>query len=397
MLVVQKFGGTSVGSPERIQSIAKMIAGKRAEGHDLVVVVSAMGQTTDELIELAGRVSKNPPDREMDMLLTSGERIAMALLSMALSDLGVPALSFTGSQSGIITNESHRRAKIKKVLGDRLKAALSDKKVAIVAGFQGVSETREITTLGRGGSDTTAVALASALGAELCEIYTDVDGIFSGDPRKVGNPRFYAEVPWDWMAELATLGAGVLHPRCVELAMSAGVNLVVRNSFNEGRGTKIRQFGDHEMERFKITAVTADEGKMLCMVELARATTLGALWESARASGLPMTAPSFSEQTVRFFTDRDGEGEWKAILSQLAVQGFVRKYTLFPETVPLSLVGHRFAQDSSALCEMTELLARDHIGVSYAVASALSITLGIPFDKSLDALELVHKHFVNEV
>jgi aspartate kinase len=198
------------------------------------------------------------------------------------------------------------------------------------------------------------------------------------------------------MAELATLGAGVLHPRCVELAMSTGLNLVVRNSFQAGSGTKIRRFEDHEMERFKITAVTADEGKMLCTVELARATTLGALWESARTSGLPMIAPSFSEQTVRFFSDREGEGEWKGILSQLAVQGFVRKYVLSPETVPLSLVGHRFAQDSSALCEMTELLARDRIGVSYAVASALSITLGIPFEKSRDALELVHKHFIEE-
>ena len=182
-LIVQKYGGTSLGSPQRIVAVAKRIARLRADGHQAVVVVSAMGQSTDDLIELAHQVSQQPAHREMDMLLTTGERISMALLTMALTDLGVDAISLTGSQSGIITDQSHRRARIKKILGDRIRTALKEDKVVIVAGFQGVSETKEITTLGRGGSDTTAVALASVLSAELCEIYTDVDGVYSTDPR----------------------------------------------------------------------------------------------------------------------------------------------------------------------------------------------------------------------
>ncbi|NBU21741.1 aspartate kinase, partial [bacterium] len=205
-LIVQKFGGTSVGSPERIQKVAERIAHAHQAGNQLVVVVSAMGHTTDELIELAHEVSRQPPHREMDMLLSAGERISMALLSMALADCKVPALSLTGSQTGIITDSSHRRARIQRILGDRVRTALGDGKVVIVAGFQGVSETREITTLGRGGSDTTAVALAAALQAEKCEIYTDVDGVFSADPRLVEDAKVWNQIPHDLMVELATRG-----------------------------------------------------------------------------------------------------------------------------------------------------------------------------------------------
>ena len=234
-LVVQKYGGTSVGTPERILAVAQRIARTRAQGHGLVVVVSAMGQSTDELIELAHRVSKDPPHREMDMLLTAGERISMALLSMALADLEVPALSFTGSQSGIITTASHRRARIQRILGDRVRAALADDKVAIVAGFQGVSESKEITTLGRGGSDTTAVALAAALGAERCEIYTDVDGVYSADPRIVPATRGSGpRISHAHMVETGDAGGGgFLHPRSVELAKQFGVPLWVKNSLGE--------------------------------------------------------------------------------------------------------------------------------------------------------------------
>jgi aspartate kinase len=216
--VVQKYGGTSVGSPERILAVAQRIAYCREQTRGLVVVVSAMGHTTDELIDLAQKVSQNPPRREMDMLLSTGERISMALLSMALSDLGVPAISFTGSQSGIITDGSHRRARIKRILGDRIREAVEAGKVAIVAGFQGVSEQKEITTLGRGGSDTTAVALAAALDADVCEIYTDVDGVFSADPRKVSGAKHLTSLSHDLMVELASRWAGVLHPRSVEVA-----------------------------------------------------------------------------------------------------------------------------------------------------------------------------------
>ena len=195
-LIVQKYGGTSVADPERMRNVARHIATTRAAGHQLVVVVSAMGKATDNLLQLARQVSTNPPSREMDMLLTTGERISMALLCMALHDVGVDAVSFTGSQVGIITDTVHTKAKILEVKGDRVRSALGDDKVAVVAGFQGISTAKEITTLGRGGSDTTAVALAAALDADSCEIYTDVTGVFTADPRVVAGRLNCARPSW---------------------------------------------------------------------------------------------------------------------------------------------------------------------------------------------------------
>ncbi|MFL0793651.1 MAG: aspartate kinase, partial [Prochlorococcus sp.] len=219
-LLVQKFGGTSVGSVERIQAVAQRIASSKEDGHDLVIVVSAMGHTTDELTGLAKAISSNPPQREMDMLLATGEQVSIALLSMALHELGVRAVSMTGPQVGIVTESAHGRARILEVRTERLRARLNDGQVVVVAGFQGTSQssggTAEITTLGRGGSDTSAVALAAALQADACEIYTDVPGVLSTDPRKVPEAKLMEEVSCDEMLELASLGAAVLHPRAVE-------------------------------------------------------------------------------------------------------------------------------------------------------------------------------------
>ncbi len=209
-LIVQKYGGTSVGDAERIRAVAAHVAQTRRDGHEVVVVVSAMGQFTDELISLAEQISPSNPAREMDMLLTSGERISMALVSMALATEGVQAASFTGSQAGIITDTSHRRAKILEMRPDRIREALDDGLVPVVAGFQGVSTERDITTLGRGGSDVTAVALAAALKADACEIYTDVTGVFSADPRVVAKARQLAKVSFDEMLEIAATGGRVL-------------------------------------------------------------------------------------------------------------------------------------------------------------------------------------------
>src|SRR5258706_4016781 len=216
-LLVQKYGGPSVGSPERIRNVADRIVQTRRLGADLVVVVSAMGDATDDLIGLARQVSTRSHPREMDMLLTAGERISMALVAMAVTDRGQEAVSFTGSQSGIVTDTSHTRAKILEVKADRIREELKRGRVVIVAGFQGVSREREVTTLGRGGSDTTAVALAAALGAG-CEIYTDVDGVFSADPRLVPGARRLPRIGYDVMSLLAHAGAQVLHARCVDLA-----------------------------------------------------------------------------------------------------------------------------------------------------------------------------------
>ncbi len=396
-LIVQKFGGTSVGTPERIRSVASRIAKTYQAGNRLVVVVSAMGHTTDELVDLAYRVSKNPPNREVDMLLTAGERISMALLSMALADLEVPALSFTGSQSGIITDQSHRRARIQKILGDRIRSALAEGYVAIVAGFQGVSAAKEITTLGRGGSDTTAVALAAALKADVCEIFTDVDGVYSADPRVVPEARLWSTIPHSFMVEMANRGAGVLHPRSVDLAKQYQVPLRVRNSLNENEGTIVVSSSTGVgMEDFSVTGVAADRTKVLLVVDLCRASLLGLLWERAAQAHLPMIAPAFDQTRVRFFSDRDAEFEWKKYLEEWVVDGFVEKYQIDTETVPLSIVGDRFSQDGMALYQVTEVLGRQHIPVLNGVASSLVITVGIPLTRADEGVRVLHSEFFAE-
>jgi aspartate kinase len=237
-IVVQKYGGSSLADADAIKRVARRIVEKKKAGHDVVVAVSAMGDTTDELEDLAGAVSPLPPAREMDMLLTAGERISMALVAMAISDLGYTARSFTGSQAGVITDSVHGKAKIIDITPGRITSALEEGHIVIVAGFQGVSaDTKEITTLGRGGTDTTAVALAAALEADACEIYTDVDGVFTADPRIVPAARKLAKVSYEEMLELAACGAKILHLRCVEYGRRYGIPIHVRSSFSQKQGT----------------------------------------------------------------------------------------------------------------------------------------------------------------
>ncbi|HVG65886.1 MAG TPA: aspartate kinase [Actinomycetota bacterium] len=256
-LVVQKYGGTSVGDASRICRVAERVVASRLAGNDVVVVVSAMGDSTDDLIALARRVSPDPPPREMDMLLTAGERISMSLLAMAIADLGVTAKSFTGSQAGIITDTLHGKARILDVRAGRISDALAEGNVVIVAGFQGVSTSRDVTTLGRGGSDTTAVALAAALGAGVCEIYTDVDGVYTADPRVVPEARKLHMVSYEEMLELSACGARVLMLRCVEYARRTGMVLHVRSSFTNAPGTWVRE-EDRRMEKAIVSGVPHD-------------------------------------------------------------------------------------------------------------------------------------------
>ncbi|MFM8381322.1 MAG: aspartate kinase [Actinomycetota bacterium] len=256
-LIVQKFGGTSVADPERIRAVAEHVAFTKRRGNDVVVVVSAMGKTTDNLIKLANDVSARQPARELDMLLTTGERISMALVCMALADLGIEAMSFTGSQVGIITDTVHTKAKILEGKGDRARAALAEGKVCVVAGFQGVSTDKEITTLGRGGSDTTAVALAAALQADSCEIYTDVTGVFSADPRIVPQARKLQHINFDEMLEMAGAGSKVLALRSVEFARNHQVPIHVRSSFTWEPGTWVTS-QEPSMEDPIISGVVTD-------------------------------------------------------------------------------------------------------------------------------------------
>ena len=257
-LIVQKYGGTSVADADRIRAVADHVARTRRQGHDVVVVVSAMGKETDELLHLAAQVSHTPPGREMDMLITAGERKATALLTMALADIGVPALSLTGSQAGFITDTTHRNAKILEVRGDRIRDALAAGRVPVVGGAQGVSgESRDVTFLGRGGSDTTAVALAAVLGADGCEIYTDVTGVFTADPRVVPDARRLARLSFEEMLEMTATGCPKPAMRSVEFARNHGVRLHVRSAFTWEPGTWVEE-EDPTMEQAIISAVTHD-------------------------------------------------------------------------------------------------------------------------------------------
>jgi aspartate kinase len=262
-LVVQKYGGSSVASAERIKRVAERIVAARKAGNEVVVVVSAMGDTTDELLDLAHQVSPLPPGRELDMLLTAGERISMALLAMAIHNLGYEARSYTGSQAGVLTTSAHGRARIIDVTPGRLRSALDEGNVAIVAGFQGVSQdTKDVTTLGRGGSDTTAVALAAALHADVCEIYTDVDGVFTADPRIVRNARHIKQITYEEMLELAACGAKVLMLRCVEYARRSGIPIHVRSSYSHDPGTMVTgSMEDLPVEQAMITGVAHDRSE----------------------------------------------------------------------------------------------------------------------------------------
>ena len=267
-LIVAKFGGSSVSDAPGILRVAKRIVDTKQAGNEVVVVVSAMGDTTDDLIDLAKQVSPNPPGRELDMLLTAGERISMAVLAMAINDLGFEARSYTGSQAGLITDSTHGKARIVDVTPGRIQEALRENAIPIVAGFQGVSQdTKDITTLGRGGSDLTAVALAAALYADVCEIYTDVDGIFSADPRVVPNARKVPRITYDEMMELAAAGAKVLHLRCVEYAKRFDLPIHVRSSFSDKEGTFV-------------IADLADQSKLI------KLSKLGAIMEQPIISGV---------------------------------------------------------------------------------------------------------------
>ncbi|MEN1759637.1 aspartate kinase [Anoxynatronum sibiricum] len=255
-IIVQKYGGTSVGTPERIKAVANRVIQKKNQGHQLVVIVSAMGKTTDSLIELARQITDNPAPREMDMLLTTGEQVSISLLAMALMDQGQPAVSFTGPQLGIQTTSLHQKARILDIDVSRIHQALAQNQVVVVAGFQGVSENQEITTLGRGGSDTSAVALAAKLRA-TCEIYTDVEGIYTMDPRKLPGAKKLDYITSEEMMEMASLGAGVLHHRSVELAHKFQVPLYLASTFSDQPGTWVVNGGNEGMEESLVTGMTS--------------------------------------------------------------------------------------------------------------------------------------------
>lgn len=266
VLIVQKYGGTSVGNPDRIKNVARRVVRTKEEGHDVVVVLSAMSGETDKLINLANQVSENPDPREMDMLVSTGERVTIALLAMAIHSLGHKAQSFTGRQAGIISDSVHTKARIEKITGERLKHALKEGKIAVVAGFQGITEQDDVSTLGRGGSDLSAVAVAAALKADVCDIYTDVDGVYTTDPNMVPQARKLDKISYDEMLELASLGAKVLQTRSVEFAKKYNVPVRVLSSFNDNPGTLVTR-EDSDMEKVVVSGVAYDKNQVKVTVQ----------------------------------------------------------------------------------------------------------------------------------
>ena len=343
-LVVQKYGGSSVANAERIKRVAERIVGARKAGNDVVVVVSAMGDTTDELLDLAHQVSPLPPGREMDMLLTSGERISMALLAMAIHNLGYEARSYTGSQAGVITTSSHGRARIIDVTPGRLRSALDEGAIVIVAGFQGVAQdTKDITTLGRGGSDTTAVAVAAALNADVCEIYTDVDGVFTADPRIVPDAQRIEQITYEEMLELAACGAKVLMLRCVEYARRFNLPIHVRSSYSNLPGTIVTgSMEDLPVEQALITGVAHDRSE-------AKITVVGVPDEPGEAAALFETVAAAETNIDMIVQNISTEGSGRTDIS----------FTLPTADGPVAMAALQKVQEKIGF---RQLLFDDHIG-----------------------------------
>lgn len=385
-LIVQKYGGTSVADPDRIRAVAEHVAFTRSHGNEVVVVVSAMGKSTDNLIKLANDVSSVHPGREMDMLLTTGERVSMSLLCMALADRGIEAMSFTGSQVGIITDTSHGKAKILEVRGDRVRAALAAGKVCVVAGFQGVSTANEITTLGRGGSDTTAVALAAALRADSCEIYTDVTGVFSADPRIVPQARKLLRISADEMLEMAGAGSKVLALRSVEFARNHNVPLHVRSSFTWEPGTWVTVSEDKEfsVEDPIISGVVTD-------VSEAKVTVLGVPDHPGVSAALfePLAEANVNVDMIVQNTSTEGTtdisftvpiadmGVAEQIVARVATEIGATGVTHDNDIAKLSLVGAGMKTSPGIAAKMFRVLADEHINIEMISTSTIRISVVI--------------------
>ena len=402
-LVVQKYGGTSVADPDRMRNVARHIAETRAKGIDVVAVVSAMGKATDNLVELARQVASNPQGREMDMLLTTGERISMSLLCMALHDVGCDAMSFTGSQVGIITDTSHTKAKILEIKGDRVREALSAGKVAVVAGFQGVSTDREITTLGRGGSDTTAVALAAALNADACEIYTDVTGVFSADPRIVPQARKIQYLSFDEMLEMAGAGSKVLALRAVEFARNHNVPIHVRSSFTWEEGTWVIG-ANHErntaMEEPIISGVVHDggEAKMTLLGVPDRPGVSALLFESLADANVNVDMivqnTSIDGTTDISFTLPLGDiATALPILEKVGDEVGAKGVSQDENIVKLSLVGAGMKSSPGIAAKMFRVLADNDVNIEMISTSTIRISVVVERSKLETAIRALHTAF----
>ncbi len=389
-IVVQKYGGTSLANPQRIKEVARRVVEEKKAGNDVIVVVSAMGDSTDRLLDLAREVSARPPKRELDMLLTAGERISMSLLSMAIADLGFQAISFTGSQSGIVTDNVHTRAQILDVRAYRVREELQKGKIVIVAGFQGVSPDKEVTTLGRGGSDTTCVALAAAFNAERCEIYTDVDGVYTADPRIVPKARKIESISYDEMIEFAFSGAGVLHWRCVDIARRFGVNIHVRSSFNKEKGTMVTANQDiethgvrgitHELDLVRINLFGVRDAIETCCGLLEKLESLDIPAKSLQVSSSPD-----GRKTISIIIPGS---ETQLIKAELATELSSQNSIVDEGIASISIIGHGLYSRPGLARHVLDSLRRSGIEPESILTSGITLTV---LTKSKDIVSAIRK------
>ena len=401
-LIVQKYGGTSVATPERINAVADRIAATRRRGDDLVVVVSAMGDSTDELLELARGVSPDPPARELDMLLTAGERITMALTAMALHARGVGAISLTGSQAGILTDAAHGAARITEIRGERVRDGLASGKVVIVAGFQGVDPgSREITTLGRGGSDATAVALAAALGADFCEMYTDVDGVFTADPRIVPEARMLSEISFDEMLELSASGAEVLMTRSVEFGRRFNIPIHVRSSFHDRPGTWVKET---TMEQAIISGIAHDrsESKVTVRGVPDRPGVAAALFEplaerSVNVDMIVQNTGTDGSTDISFTVPRESARHAAEVAGKVAVELGAVAVDLDENVAKVSLVGAGMKSNPGVAAGVFRALAEAGINIEMISTSTIRISCVVRGDQAAAAVRALHAAFLPSV
>jgi len=398
-IIVQKYGGTSVADTERIKNVAGRIIATKQAGHQVVVVVSAIGGTTDDLVKMAYELNPRPAEREMDMLLATGEQISIALLSMAIAGQGHDAISFTGAQVGIETDRSHTKARIVNVRAARLQEALALDKIAIVAGFQGVTASSDITTLGRGGSDTTAVAIAAKLGAELCEIYTDVAGVYAADPRVVSGVRQLKKVSYEEMLEMAATGAKVLQLRSVEYARNHGVRIAVKSSYDDREGTIIGE-AEKGMEKAIVSAVThdADEAKITIFGVPDRpgiaATVFRALAE--QHINVDMIIQNVSEEgitDISFTVPGDDLVNGRAVVEGLVKDLEARGFACEERIAKVSLVGAGMKSHPGIAARMFEIMADENINIGMISTSSIKISCVISEDEVECAVKALYDGF----
>lgn len=398
-LVVTKFGGTSVGTTDRLRAVAERLVERRRVGDSVVAVVSAMGHVTDELVELARALCDDPPEREMDMLLSTGEQVSIALLAMAIHAQGADAVSFTGPQVGIVTDAVHSKAKITEVRADRVKAALAQGKIVIVAGFQGTTADGQITTLGRGGSDTTAVAIAAGIGADVCEIYTDVDGVYTADPRVVPSARKIDSLSYEDMLEMAASGAGVLQMRSVEFARNHGVVIHCRSSFSDLPGTIIKE-ADETMEQAIISGVTHDTSEAKLTIRSVpdtpgvAATVFGKLAENN--VNVDMIIQNVSEAgttDISFTTPKDDLPKAKRVLDEVVSELGARETQIDESIAKISLVGAGMRTHPGIAAGMFKTLADAGVNLDLISTSPIRISCVISADQVTTAVQALHAAF----